>query len=120
MKNKYFTERERYQLESLLKVGTPVKTIAVMLDKCKATIYNEIKRGSVTFLNSDYTERIEYCADVGQRNAEYNATNKGRQLKIGNDYAFASFVTDCEAANCQRRKLHDRIGSIPFLTAQLI
>ena len=94
MKNKYFTERERYQLESLLKVGTPVKTIAIMLDKCKATIYNEIKRGSVTFLNSDYTERIEYCADVGQRKAEYNATNKGRQLKIGNDYAFADFVTD--------------------------
>lgn len=28
--------------------------------------------------------------------------------------------TRCEAANCQRRKLHDRIGSIPFLTAQLI
>lgn len=26
----------------------------------------------------------------------------------------------CEAANCQRRKLHDRIGSILFLTAQLI
>ena len=26
----------------------------------------------------------------------------------------------CEAANCQRRKLHDKIGSFPFLTAQLI
>ena len=26
----------------------------------------------------------------------------------------------CEAANCQRRKLHDRIGSFPFLTVQLI
>ena len=26
----------------------------------------------------------------------------------------------CEAANCQRRKLQDRIGSFPFLTAQFI
>ena len=29
-------------------------------------------------------------------------------------------TSKCEAANCQRRKLHDRIGSFPFLTAQLI
>lgn len=94
MRNKYFTERERYQLESLLKVNTPVKEIAEILDKCKATIYNEIKRGTVALLNSDLTERTEYCADVGQRNAEYNATNKGRELKIGNDYEFVDYVTD--------------------------
>ena len=31
-----------------------------------------------------------------------------------------NFQPDCEAANCQRRKLHDKIGSFPFLTAQLI
>lgn len=27
---------------------------------------------------------------------------------------------NCEAANCQQRKLHDKIGSFPLLTAQLI
>lgn len=94
MKNKYLTERERYQIESLLKVKIPVKEIARILGKCKATIYNEIKRGKTTLLNSDLTERTEYLADVAQRKAEYNATNKGRQLKLGNDYDYVEYVTD--------------------------
>ena len=34
--------------------------------------------------------------------------------------AEARNVFECEAANCQRRKLHDKIGSFPFLTARLI
>ena len=94
MKNKYLTERERYQIESLLKVKTPVKDIARILGKCKATIYNEIKRGKTTLLNSDLTERTEYLADVAQRKAEYNATNKGRQLKLSDDYEYVNYVTD--------------------------
>lgn len=94
MKNKYLTERERYQIESYLKVKTPVKEIARLLDKCPATIYNEIKRGTTTLLNSDLTERTEYLADVAQQKAEYNATAKGRQLKLGNDFDYVEYVTD--------------------------
>lgn len=33
-----------------------------------------------------------YCADVAQQKAVYNATAKGRDLKIGNDYEFIDFV----------------------------
>lgn len=94
MKNKYLTERERYQIESLLKAKTPVKEIACIIGKCQATIYNEIKRGQTTLLNSDLTERTEYLADVAQAKAEYNATNKGRDLKLGNDFAFVEYATD--------------------------
>lgn len=35
-----------------------------------------------------------YCADVAQRVTEYNATNKGRDLKLGNDYDFVDYVVE--------------------------
>lgn len=94
MKNKYLTERERYQIEVLYKLKTPVKDIARILGKCKATIYNELKRGMTTLINSELVEYTTYLADVAQRKAEYNATNKGRDLKLGNDYEFVHYVTD--------------------------
>lgn len=94
MKNKYFTEHERYQLEILLKKKTPVKEIAEIFGKCKATIYNEIKRGTVTLLNSEYEEYRIYQADVAQRKYDEAKKNKGRDYKIGNDYKFVHFVED--------------------------
>lgn len=89
---KYFTERERYQLEILLKQKTPVSDIAVLLNKCKATIYNEIKRGRVTLLNSDLTKRTVYQADVAQSKYDIAKKEKGAGYKIGNDYAFLKYA----------------------------
>lgn len=94
MKDKYITERERYQLEALYRKGCPVKEIASALGRCKATIYNELGRGMTVLLNSDLTEYKTYCADVAQNKAVYNATNKGRDLKVGNDYEYVNFVTE--------------------------
>ena len=93
MKNKYITERERYQIEALYKQGCKPKEIAQLLGRCLATIYNELKRGMTKQLHSDLTEYEIYLADVAQEKANYNATNKGRELKIGNDYAYAEYVT---------------------------
>lgn len=92
MKNKYITERERYQIEALYRKGCKVAEIAEALNRCRATIYNELKRGMTMLLKSDLTEYETYCADVAQNKAVYNATNKGRDLKIGNDYEYADFV----------------------------
>lgn len=94
MKHKYLTERERYQIESLLKAKTPVKEIADILGKCKATIYNEIKRGTVSLINTHLIEKSQYCADVAQNKAEHNATNKGRSLKLANDCEYIQYVTE--------------------------
>ena len=93
MKDKYITERERYQIEALYKQGCKPKEIAQLLGRCLATIYNELKRGMTKQLHSDLTEYEIYLADVAQEKANYNATNKGRELKIGNDYAYAEYVT---------------------------
>ena len=94
MKNKYLTEIERYQIEALYRKGHTVKEIAVSLGRCKATIYNELKRGMTTLIDTHLKEYQTYCADVSQEKSVYNATAKGRQLKIGNDYAFVEYVKD--------------------------
>lgn len=89
-----FTERERYQLEALLKAGTKKKKIAELLGKSVKTIYNEIKRGTVELLNSDLTKREEYLADRGQQVYEENKSHQGANLKIGNDYKLAEYIED--------------------------
>lgn len=94
MKNKYLTEIERYQIEALYRKGHTVKDIAVSLGRCKATIYNELKRGMTTLIDTHLKEYQTYCADVAQEKAVYNATAKGRHLKIGNDYTFVEYVKD--------------------------
>lgn len=88
----YFTLRERQRLEDMLKDGLKPKQIAGKLGKHYNTIYNEIKRGTVTLKNSDWTYREEYCADVGQRIADERKKNKGRDLKIGNDHELAAHI----------------------------
>lgn len=91
---KYFTEYERYKLEGFLQAKISVKEIAKLLNKSERTIYYEIKRGTVTLRNSDYTERTLYQADVAQRKYEENRINKGASLKIGNDMKFVRHVED--------------------------
>lgn len=92
MKGKYLTERERYVIEELLKAGVAIKQIAQQLDKAVSTIYLEIKRGTVEFLDKDWRTYKKYCADVAQRRYVECSRNKGIDLKIGNDYDFVKFV----------------------------
>ena len=93
MKNyRRLRESDRHKIEALFNAHVPVKKIAEALGFSKVTIYAELKRGSYQHRNHDWTETTKYSAYKAQRNADYNATAKGAQLKIGNDYAFAQFV----------------------------
>ena len=92
MKNKYLTERERYQIEVLLKQNTPVQEIAKLLNKARSTIYREIKNGTVELLNHDLTTYKVYLADAGQRIQDERSHNKGKDLKIGNDLELVQFI----------------------------
>lgn len=89
---KHIKEYERYLIEDWLKQGIKPTEIAKKLNKHYNTIYYEIKKGLVTFRNPDWTERKEYCADVAQRITKERGHNKGRDLKIGHDYALASYI----------------------------
>lgn len=93
-KNKYIILIDRYKIEGLKKAGISNKDIAEQIGKSERTIRREIKRGTVVLLNTDLTERIEYCADVAQRKYMENAANKGPGLKIGNDHELAKYIED--------------------------
>ena len=82
----------RDKLEALYNIGMPVKRIAEELGYTFQSIYRELKRGYYMKLNHDYTYTRRYSADIAQTKADINGTAKGRQLKLGKDYKFVSFV----------------------------
>lgn len=86
------TEADRHKLEVLYNAKMPVREIASTLGFSKVTIYAEIKRGAYQHRNSDWTETRKYSAYKAQRDADYNATAKGADLKIGKDHELAAFI----------------------------
>lgn len=90
-KQHYMTRDERQQLEALYTAGIPVAKIARQLGFCRQTIYNEIKRG-LYIHTCDWWDEVRYSAQKGQQRHDYMQTGKGRQLKIGNDRAYAEFL----------------------------
>lgn len=92
MRNKHFTERERYLIEFMRKNKYTVKQIAKEIGKSERAVYYELKRGKVQLINSDLTTRVEYCADTAQNDYNYKQTAKGSDLKLSNDYDFVKFI----------------------------
>lgn len=90
--SKYITETERYKIETMLEDKINPKEIADRLGKHFTTIYREIKRGTVTLIDSNLKEYKKYCADVGQRKQEEKGHNKGIELKIGNDLQTIKYI----------------------------
>ena len=90
---KQLSEKERYQIEALIRAKRTTAEIARQLGYSKRTIERELARGTVTQLTSGYEYVLRYCADAGQRIHEARAHNKGRGLKIGYDHALVKAVT---------------------------
>lgn len=78
----YLTLTQRHTIEIMLKDGKKPKEIANAVGKHYTTIYREIKKGTMEFLNWDYTTRKEYCCDVGHRIMEERSRNKGLEKKL--------------------------------------
>ena len=91
---KHLTKADRIRIEALIKAGVKIKEIADMLHVHRSTIYREMKRGEYTHRNSDYTEELRYSSDLGQKNHDWNAQGKGRNIKIGNDLPLAEYIED--------------------------
>lgn len=85
------TYSERIRMETMLKYKVPISQIARELGCCRQTIYNELKRGSYEHEISGFLKK-RYSADKGQDIQKKASANKGRPLKIGNDYAYADFL----------------------------
>lgn len=82
---------DRLKLEGALRTGAKPDEIAKMLGCCRATVYNEIKRGQC-IQQHDAEFVMEYCADFAERKYQENLRAKGPDLKIGHDHALANFI----------------------------
>lgn len=91
-KYKHLSERERYKIEALLEGKKTVKEIAGILRRNRATIYREIRRGTVVRLDYELRKKQEYRANVGQRRHQELGKNKERSLKIGKDKSLESYI----------------------------
>jgi len=93
-KFKHLTERERYQIEILLKEHKSPTEISKALGYHKRTIERETVRGTVRLLTSELEYKDRYCADTSQRKYEENGNFKGAGLKISNDHKLARYIED--------------------------
>lgn len=91
-KGKHLNYEKRIKIEALSKVGLKPKAIAAQIGCCDRTIRRELARGKVELLNSDYTTRTEYSADIAQKKHDYAATAKGPMLKIANDHKLVKYI----------------------------
>lgn len=91
-KYKHLNESDRYKIEVLLQEKKDIKEIAVILNRHRSTIYREKKRGMVSRLQSDLSEKKQYRANVAQRSYEELGKNKERSLKIGKDRRLEAYI----------------------------
>ena len=99
-KHSHLTYAIRQKLEGLVqanhKIGKKRRLkqyeMALVLECSNATISRELERGLISLLNSDLTSYESYSADVAQNYYDYQGTNKGPDLKLGNDHEFIAYV----------------------------
>ena len=92
VKGKHLNYEKRIKIEALSKAGLKSEAIAVQIGCSGRTVRRELAKGRTKLLNSDYTTRIEYSADIGQQKHDYAATAKGPALKIANDHKLVKYI----------------------------
>lgn len=91
-KYKHLDERERCKVEGLLEGKKKVYEIALILRRNVSTIYRELKRGTISRVQSDLSEKKQYRANVGQADYLKQGKNKERPLKIGKDRRLEEYI----------------------------
>lgn len=116
--NKYITEADRYQIEILLKEKYTRSQISEILDIEYHTLWHEIKKGTVKQLDTNLIEHYVYKADYAQMRTVNNMSNRGRNLKIGNDHKLAGYIEEMVKNKYSPEALlfHARNAGINFST----
>lgn len=90
---KHLTFTKRLQLEALLKINTPIKDIAKVLDVHISTIYREVKRGRYEHLDgATWITEDRYSPDIANDKYRENLNAKGAPIKLGKDYELAEYI----------------------------
>lgn len=86
---------DRLKLEALYNAGLKAPEIGKQLGFHHSTIYRELGRGRTTKRNgNDWSETVIYSPELAQSKTEKKRKDRGRDMKIGNDYKFLRFVED--------------------------
>ena len=93
-KFKHLTKEKRAQIEILLRHGVPKVEIAREIGIARSTLYNELKRGTVEQMDSEWKTYHAYFYDVGQRVYEEHRKNSRNSLKFVKAYAFLQYAEE--------------------------
>lgn len=114
-KRKNLTFTQRLQIETLYNAKTKIKEIANILGLHFTTIYKELKKGRYEHTIKQDTfwygvrvrTEIKYSAQIAQDRYDRVCLNKGRELKIGKDYALVNYI--------EKRVNEDKISACAVL-----
>lgn len=90
--HRHLTFTDRLRIEAMLKAKYRIVDIAAAIGFDPSTVYNELKRGRYTHLNSDYTTEERYSPDIAEERYRANLRAKGPDLKIGKDRRLAEYI----------------------------
>jgi len=68
------------------------KEMAEIIGCGVSSLYRELRRGKVILKDSEWKDYTSYSADVAQEDYDLQATNKGPDLKLQDDYKFVDHV----------------------------
>lgn len=90
--SKNITERERTQIETLVRANRTAKEIAAQLHRGVSTIYRELQRGKCECMDYEWRFHKAYGADKAAADAHQKARNRSHDLKLGKDYKLAEYI----------------------------
>lgn len=84
---------DRLRIEALYNQGNTCLVIAKALGFASSSIYREVKHGLYEHMGAETRKRpVRYSAQIAQDYADYQATGKGADLKLGSNHTYASDV----------------------------
>ena len=88
------TWNDRLSIEKLYNSGASYREIAREISFAVSSVYREVQRGLYDHLDSSAWKTINrYSAQVAQDDADWQATAKGRPLKIGKRHDYAELIS---------------------------
>lgn len=99
-KEKHLKFPDRLKIENLLRANrllpknkqmTRVE-MAEIIGCGLSSLYRELRRGKVTLKDSGWKDYNSYSAHVAQEDYNLQATNKGPDIKLQNDYQFVEYI----------------------------
>lgn len=86
---------DRLHIERLYNSRKSIRYIAAVLGFSPSSIHYELQHGFYDHLDGETWNIVRrYSAAIAQRHADFQATAKGRPLKLGKNHAYAHFVAN--------------------------